>query len=705
MNRMREWFLGRCTSVPRVGSTFVFLAALLPAAVAGVQATRVAAGFAQDDGANETMRARRRLLNAVPRDPAVLINVPFRDMPSSPELVNLGKRSTAALERCLADNVEADARARCAIVLQALGDKRALPTLQAALEDWDATVRLRVVKALGAMPDKSSVAPLIRLFERKDEDLAVRSEIVRALGSISDKRVVALLRKELQNRAGDGGGDLRAAAFDALWLHRHLMDRNTLIGDVAKSLASDDQQLVLSATFAASELRATKLTAALIPLMESANPEIANKAIYALGRIGDKTATKALLARLPDVRESRMLNNLAFALERLDKNAFYAEIAKTIEHKQAVIRLNSAFVLGDVTHEEGLPLLRKALSDASDFVRTSAVAAIGKLALDGATRDAALAALEPLTNDANLSLREAAIYAVHALSPGGRTDLLHDRLFRGLDPQKQRPAIRRAAVALGRAGDARVRDYLVNCAFAHLCDMSEVGPILTKTPRDADTGRVLFAWARGDHRMTPLVATLRPAGATSLAMSSLRESWGSPDAYEATEAMKLLGGLGDTSAVELLDRRTGTELRSARIVALVAAGRLGHGPAAGRLAMELDDVAAESLPEVSRALGLVVEPTFRAGLNPLLEERTRGADTNLAIAAAAVRLTWEPEAGFFRFLDALASTSSFERELAARYLAKNRDPRVTWAMRRALAREGREDVRDRLRALLDERGT
>ena len=98
MNRMREWFLGRCTSVPRVGSTFVFLAALLPAAVAGVQATRVAAGFAQDDGANETMRARRRLLNAVPRDPAVLINVPFRDMPSSPELVNLATTRLSLIE-------------------------------------------------------------------------------------------------------------------------------------------------------------------------------------------------------------------------------------------------------------------------------------------------------------------------------------------------------------------------------------------------------------------------------------------------------------------------------------------------------------------------------------------------------------------------------------------------------------------------------
>ena len=36
----------------------------------------------------------------------------------------------------------------------------------------------------------------------------------------------------------------------------------------------------------------------------------------------DKTATKALLERLPHVRESRMLNNLAFALERFDARLY-----------------------------------------------------------------------------------------------------------------------------------------------------------------------------------------------------------------------------------------------------------------------------------------------------------------------------------------------------------------------------------------------
>ena len=57
--------------------------------------------------------------------------------------------------------------------------------------------------------------------------------------------------------------------------------------------------------------------------MGSANSRVRNRAIYALGRIGNKAATAALVAQIPKVREARMLNNIAFALERLDAKAFY----------------------------------------------------------------------------------------------------------------------------------------------------------------------------------------------------------------------------------------------------------------------------------------------------------------------------------------------------------------------------------------------
>ncbi len=98
-----------------------------------------------------------------------------------------------------------------------------------------------------------------------------------------------------------------------------------------------------------------------------------------------------------------------------------------------------------------------------------------------------------------------------------------------------------------------------------------------------------------------------------------------------------------------------------------------------------------------------VDPALRASLDALLEPKARDADVHVAMAALAIRLAWFPDKAIYRMIDALGSQLGFERTLAASYLAHNVDRRVTWLLRRALAREGSPDVRDRLRAVLDER--
>ncbi|HLM74972.1 MAG TPA: HEAT repeat domain-containing protein, partial [Polyangiaceae bacterium] len=308
-------------------------------------------------------QARKRVLAAMATDAAVLINVTDREMPASPDILNLGKRGTKALERGLSDNVDAGIRKTCAMVLGSLGDRAALKTLQAALDDWEPAVRHEVITALAKIPDPSSFEPLLKLYKRKDEEVYNRINILRTLGALSHPRAVTVIRDELRRKPEKDQTDLRPAALLALWMSRHLVARETLIGDVASALRSDTDSLVLPATEASAELRSPRLVQPLIPLMEHPNAGVRNKAVYALGLIGDKTATKALLARLPSVRDARMLNNIAFALERLDRGAFYASIRQVIEHKQAIIRLNAAFVLGDVKRPEGLDLLKKALDD------------------------------------------------------------------------------------------------------------------------------------------------------------------------------------------------------------------------------------------------------------------------------------------------------------------------------------------------------
>jgi len=109
------------------------------------------------------------------------------------------------------------------------------------------------------------------------------------------------------------------------------------------------------------------------------------------------------------------------------------------------------------------------------------------------------------------------------------------------------------------------------------------------------------------------------------------------------------------------------------------------------------------LPGAARLLGRVREARVRERWKPELNRREAGPDLALGLASAAVLLEWEPDIAFFRFLEALASSSAEERELGMRYLLRDRRPVVTALLRRALAREGRPFVRDLLRKMLDVR--
>src|SRR5262249_28724328 len=154
--------------------------------------------------------------------------------------------STAALLRCMADNAAPNLRAICAELIGVLGDRRGLPTLYTALEDWEPEVRLSVIKSLGKMPDERSIEPLLKSYRRRDEDVANHKAVLQTLGQLSSRRAIKVLREELrrkpakptnqnkddeQDSAQSGG--LRPAAFAALWHARRLIPRGALEDDVA----------------------------------------------------------------------------------------------------------------------------------------------------------------------------------------------------------------------------------------------------------------------------------------------------------------------------------------------------------------------------------------------------------------------------------------------------------------------------------------
>jgi HEAT repeat protein len=650
-----------------------------------------------DPGARGAISQKRRaVLAAIPRDHGVLVNVTRADLPASPDILNLGKRAAGALARCVSDNVDDGVRSLCAALLGQLGDKRALVALQGALEAWNPEVRGAAIAALRRMPDASSFGALESLLLREDETPDNRLAALSTLGLLSDQRAVRLLRKKLHEQAGS---DLRPAAFRGLWTSRHLCARATLVGDVEYALKSGDPGLVLPATYAAAELRDPRLVSALVPLMGNPDSRVRNRAVYALGKIGDRAATRALLAHIPEVREARMLNNIAFALERLDPKAFYQAVQSLIQHRQAAIRMNAAFVLGDVRRSEGVPLLAKALDDQNDYVRVSALAALGKLEAPEAIR-----LVERFLGDKNRTLSQTAHLSLLALSNGQQKDLVYRALVaRSEGDAAARSARLEAALALARFGDSRVVGEVLGCLEQGTCSLDETEPLLTRQKASSVGGRLLLAWSKGRSDLTDLVGRLRPEGTGVIALSEVQASLAAGHSDRARQAMDLVGDVGEKEAMNLFSSVLDHPNTQLRMHAAVALARLGHTKADQLLFAELDNLPQDRLAGMARLLGRVREPGVKARWQPELVGRERGSDPALGLAAAAVRFAWDADSAFFRWLDALASPRVDERELATRYLARDRRPVVTALLRRALAREGRPFVRDLLRKLLDVR--
>jgi HEAT repeat protein len=648
-----------------------------------------------DPGAPAAMsRKKRAILAAIVRDQGVLVNVAGADLPASPDILNLGKRATGALARCVSDNVDDSVRSLCAALLGQLGDKRALGALQGALEAWNPEVRGAAIAALRRMPDKSSLGALESLLGREDETPDNRMAALSTLGLLSDQRAVTLLRKKLREQTGS---ELRPAAFRGLWTSRHLLARATLVGDVEYALKSGEHGLVLPATYAAAELRDPRLVAALVPLMGNPDSRIRNRAVYALGKIGDRAATRALLAQIPQVREARMLNNIAFALERLDPKAFYQAAKSLIEHRQAAIRMNAAFVLGDVHRSEGVPLLAKALDDQNDYVRVSALAALGKL-----EAPEAIILVERFLTSKNRSLSQTAYLSLLSLSNGQKRDLVYRALVAPReDAPRAQPARLEAALALARFGDRRVVGEILGCLEQGSCSLGQTESFLGNQKDSSVAGRLLLAWSKGRSDLTDLVGRVRAPGTGLIALSEVQASLAAGRSERAEQALDLVGDMGEKQATQLVASILDHPNTELRVHAALTLARLGDQKADPLLFAELDNLPQERLPGMARLLGRVHEASVRARWQPELVGRERGHDVALGLAAAAVRLVWDADSAFFRWLDALASARAEERELATRYLMRDRRPVVTALLRRALAREERPFVRDLLRKLLD----
>jgi len=355
-------------------------------------------GGQDDDGLT-----KEEILERVPEEPDILINVRGYDLPSTHDLVTLGNRATPALVNCLVNNLDDYARSICANVLVSTRDARAIEPLIAALDDPDSTVQGYAIEALSQIEARNATDKLIEIMKSDFISGYKRRDAIRALGRSGDPKAIEPLFEHFR-------AEWDVSTQEALWdMRRQLSDeqRKALILDPLRDWDDVNSSVLSFSVERAGDLELSEARSYLTDYYKEAGYNTRNRIIYNLGRIGDKDAVPFVEEQIDHTGEARLLNNVTFALERLGVDVVPI-LEKTVTDERAYIRYNAAFVAGDLELEALVPLLSTAVKeDINDIMRSESAVALGRIG----SKDA-IPALEAAAKEENKIVRRDAIWAL-----------------------------------------------------------------------------------------------------------------------------------------------------------------------------------------------------------------------------------------------------------------------------------------------------
>jgi len=223
---------------------------------------------------------------------------------------------------------------------------------------------------------------------------------------------------------------------------------------------------------------------------------------------------------------------------------------------------------------------------------------------------------------------------------------------------------------------------------------------------------VFWMWLRGQEDLVEVVGAMRPPEAGPLAVSGFDVAVARGDRERAQRLADLLGDLHAEATRPRLQAAVNKTDAWLRIYTLVTLCRLGDKDAGAALLRELDGFPIDWLPDLVNAFHDLREPDARARVTTELERRQAGREATTALAAAAVRLPWTPDAAWPRLVAGLMSTDVIELrrhtgariETAERYLRHDRTPRVDLLLAGWQSKERNPEVKGRLGKLIDVRG-
>jgi HEAT repeat protein len=449
--------------------------------------------------------------------------------------------SFAAVIAALDDEL-AEIRVRALRALAAMGDGRASLPVARRLADADRGVRVEAATTLGALGDRRVVPALLRQLDETTPD--PRTPAVDALGRLGDPAAVPALAKLALRSPRDELARHAAIALGALGTPEAL---EALLARAREPPGGEEVSLGL-------ERAGTRAVPRLCREVSSGSPTSARLVMEALGRMGDRRATAALVAA---IEKSTGPSPAALeALVRLaDPAAVPALVRVATEAAAPELRVLALGALKATGDDRALVALPRALADSDPTVRARAAGLAGALGgpaqaaplvarlgdTDGEVRleaARALARLASLPTEATRAIAEALSRAAATSRDAAAFEALGDALERAVHGADG-PALARAYLAAlsKEARGALARALAAASAEAPLADEAVIDMLLrdvaeggelalsaaealgrARLPRAAET-KVVVVYARAEDavraRLAPALASFAP-GVTAL---------------------------------------------------------------------------------------------------------------------------------------------------------------------------------------------
>jgi len=611
---------------------FLFSApALLALLAVTVVGSAVLANYEGQYGWDEVDRVKKEILEKIPTDPEVLINVTLDVMPGTPELTALGRKATAALSRGLLDNASDPVRALCAGALSEIRDPDSAPALVEALGDRSVAVKLAAVQGLGNLANPKYGEPILKLVDDPEEDYSVKSSAIAAVGNLGYQKAIPRLEAAVRNK---NDGSLSWDALQSLWHMRNRADRGDLVDIFLYVLKENGSGATLAVDYLGA-LKADEAAGTLASYFVGKDAETKNRIILAMEKIGNGAALDFLRKVVKTSQEARHLNNAAIALYRLGKQKEVVDLLLALlKDRKAYMRINAAFALGEVGEgsDKAVTGLVSALEDQNDYVRSEAAVALGRIKATAAQN-----ALLELSKSDNPFVQLDAVIALNRIDFKTHRQLIFDKLLVHKDPKFAR-IVERGIRFLAEQGDPEAIPHLLSYMRSQYSTSYGDAIRLLKAYdpaklKEFEPSLNYMAHTCGYECLPDLLRTLRtwklPAYATALLERLYR-------AYYSGDRTLLYFTIGKIAAPEL--SASIAKIRewdnTSNLYRLFALANLGDRKA-------LDDLVAELVGgtlDVKRDTGFLLGALDTKDAAPRLEELMKSGDPFTAVAAASALL-------------------------------------------------------------------